>query len=514
MTDVDRSFPTEVEIRFRLPAETRARLEAHPAFHPTRATAPETLRQVTTYFDTADLALAGHGVSLRVRRSGNDRVQTVKWQARDGHPAFVRREVEWPIDGDEPDLSLAAETLAPVALWDAWSAGLRPTLVTDVERVRRYLLPSADAVIEATLGEGTLSAGPVQDDIQELELELKTGRPAQLYCLALDLHASVPLSLTVESKSARGRRLAAGAAPEAHKAETLHLPRSVSVAEGFRRIMGAGLAHLLANQPAASAGVVEGVHQMRIAVRRLRSALVLFERHLDARAATEIDVELKRLGRVLGEVRDWDVFCGGILPAAEHDIPEARPRFLEGPARVERGNAQRRLAGELGGPAFTSLVLRLAVWMEDYGADTAVFSGDEAKERLADLAPQLLDRLVRKARRRGRHIRRRSIEELHGLRKSLKKLRYSIEFLSSLIGRRRSRAYLKACKDLQEQLGTINDAALATELSGRLAGTAARTTLVPALSTMPGWSREHSSRHLRQLPAAWNKFKALPTPMH
>ena len=514
MTESDRPSPTEVEIRFSLPAQARPRLEAHPAFHPVRATAPEALHQVTTYFDTPDLALAGRGVSLRVRRSGDERVQTIKWQAPDGSSAFLRHEVEQTIDGDEPDLSLAAGTCAAAALGVARAAALRPVFATDVRRVRRYLLPSAGAVVEAVLGEGTLSAGPVREDIRELELELKAGPPAQLYRLALDLHAGVPLALAVERKSERGRRLAAGARPEARKAGAPRLPRGVGVVEGARRVLTAGLAHLLANQPAASAGVAEGVHQMRIAVRRLRSAIVLFERHLDPRAAADIDVELRRLGRLLGEVRDWDVFCGGILPAAEHDLPEARPLLLKGPAREERDDAQRRLAEELAGPAFTALVLRLAVWAEEEAGGTQPPGDARAAERLADLAPDLLDRLVRKARRRGRRIRRRSTEELHALRKSLKKLRYSVEFLSGVIGRKRSRAYLRACKDLQEQLGTINDAALATDLCGRLAGAAARTTLAPALGAVPEWGRAHAARHVRRLPAAWDRFSALPAPTH
>jgi inorganic triphosphatase YgiF len=505
--------PTELELRFTLPAEARLELEAQSAFQPTRSTAPETLRQVTTYFDTPDLALASRGVSLRIRRCGDERVQTVKWQARDGHGAFARHEVEQVVAGDEPDLSLQADTSLPTALEQASPAALRPAFVTDVERVRRYLLPTEDTVVEAAIGEGILSAGSEREPIRELELELKAGHPAQLYRLALDIHAHVPLSLSVESKHERGQRLAAGTARKAQKAEELCLPRGISVVEGFRQILAAAHTHLLANQPAASAGMADGVHQMRIAVRRLRSAMALFEPHLDPVVATEIDAQLRRLGRVLGEVRDWDVFCGSILPAAEHDIPETGPRLLRGPARVERDDAQRRLADELDGPAFTSLVLRLALWIEEQAANMPDFADNRSSGRLVDLAPELLGRLVRKAHRRGRHIRRRPVEELHSLRKSLKKLRYSVEFLSGVIGRKRSHAYLKACKDLQEQLGTINDAALATELCGRLAQAAARTTLAPALSTLPEWSREHGERHLRRLPKAWDRFTALPASM-
>jgi inorganic triphosphatase YgiF len=514
MTDVENTRALETEVRFSLPAEARSRLEAHPAFDPTRATAPETLHQVTTYFDTPDLALARHGVSLRVRRNGEARVQTVKWREHDGHSPFGRGEREWPVDRDEPDLSLVADTPAGAALEGCGPVALRPAFVTDVRRARRYLLPEADTVVEAVLDEGTISAGSVREGFQELELELKAGDPVRLYRLALELSGALPLALSVASKSERGHRLATGAMPAAWKAEPLDLPRGIDAAEGFRRILGAALVQLLANQPAAAAGEADGVHQMRIAVRRLRSAIALFRPHLVSPDAARFDAELKRLGRVLGQVRDWDVFRGEVLPAAGRYAPEAQPRLLEGPASEERAEAYRRLADELGGPAFTSLVLGLAVWAEERPEGTPVLADGHSGERLADLAPELLRRTVRKALRRGRRIRRRSPEELHDLRKSLKRLRYSVEFLSGLCGRKRTRAYLRACKDLQERLGAINDAALAAEMTGRLAGVAARTTLAPAFGAVSEWSEERGTGHLRRLPDAWDRFKALPPPVH
>ena len=516
MTDAEDIHPLETELRFSLPAEARARLEAHPALHPTRATAPETLRLVTTYFETPDLALARRGISLRVRRGGGGgaRVQTVKWPAQGGGSPFGRGEREWPVDRDEPDLSLLGDTPAGEALEECGDAGLKPAFVTDVRRARRFLLPGSDTVVEAAVDEGTISAGTTRRKFQELELELKAGRPGQLYRLALDLNGAVPLALSVESKAERGHRLATGAASDTRKAGALDLPRGLAAEEGFRRIVGAALAHLVANHPAAADGQAEGVHQMRIAVRRLRSVIALFRRHLDPGAVERFGAELRRLGRVLGAARDWDVFCGEVLPAAERDAPEAQPRLLEGPAAAERAEAHRRLAEELGGPAFTSLVLGLAAWAEGGPEGTPVLTGDHAGDRLADLAPGLLDRVARKARRRGRRIRRRSGEELHDLRKSLKKLRYSVEFVSGLCGRKRARAYLEACKELQEELGAINDAALAAEMAGRLAAVAARSTLAPAFGAVSEWGRERGTEHFRRLPRAWTRFKALPPPAH
>ncbi len=106
----------------------------------------------------------------------------------------------------------------------------------------------------------------------------------------------------------RGYRLAAGEKPKAHKAEEIELPRDVPVVEGFRRIIGSGLGQFIANLPLCSTDDPEPLHQARIAIRRMRSALVLFEPYLEPEATARFEATLKQFGRILGEARDRDVF--------------------------------------------------------------------------------------------------------------------------------------------------------------------------------------------------------------
>src|SRR3954463_5749840 len=109
MTQPVADQPIEVELKLRLSALGRAELERHPTF---QAAAPEERHELTTYFDTPDVFLAERGISLRVRRNGDRRVQTVKLQG-DGTAVAARRgEWEWPIEQDRPDLSRLAETPA------------------------------------------------------------------------------------------------------------------------------------------------------------------------------------------------------------------------------------------------------------------------------------------------------------------------------------------------------------------------------------------------------------------
>ena len=99
--------------------------------------------------------------------------------------------------------------------------------------------------------------------------------------MALELNSAVPFDIEVESKAARGFRLKEGLPPQVSKPSAMRLKSDDLVIEALRAIIGETLGHLLKNQPAALAGDPEGVHQVRIAVRRIRSALRLFSPHLE-----------------------------------------------------------------------------------------------------------------------------------------------------------------------------------------------------------------------------------------
>jgi CHAD domain-containing protein len=107
---------------------------------------------------------------------------------------------------------------------------------------------------------------------------------------------------------------------------------------------------------------------------------------------------------------------------------------------------------------------------------------------------------------RGRHVGRRSGEELHRLRKSLKKLRYSADYLSGLFGHKSVKAYLKTCKELQELLGQINDAAMAVTLAERLARHG-RTDLAGGIGAVAQWADARRQKALHRLPDAWDAFR-------
>ncbi len=490
----------ELEVKFHLPSEADASLEGHSTL---QSVDVRQAHEVTTYFDTPAGDLVREGLNLRVRRHGMRHVQTLKLDGRH-NGAFARNEWEWPVRTESPNLDLLAGTPAAALLSKA--AALQPVFVTDVQRTTRTLRRDG-ATIEAAVDRGRIDAGEATEKICELELELKDGDPDAVYRLAAMLHADVPMTLGAESKADRGWRLRTGRAREAVKQVGVELPSDATAAEAFRRIVNGVLAHLMANQPAAATGDAEGVHQMRVAIRRLRAALMLFRPQLESHAEARFTEALRDLGRIFGEARDWDVFCMEMLVSAEeHGVATSWLDLLRGPAEAQRRAAHARVVNEMQRPALTAVVLGLAEW----GAP----GGSARHVPLADLAPQLVSRLEHKVLRRGgHHINRCLEEELHALRKALKKLRYSIEFLAPLYRHKEVKSYLRGCKRLLKQLGMLNDAVVTVALAEQLGGER-RAELAPAVAALAGWAADRQRKARRHIQEDWHAFRSVPLPTH
>jgi CHAD domain-containing protein len=297
-----------------------------------------------------------------------------------------------------------------------------------------------------------------------------------------------------------------GKTPRASKAPDVSVACDTSAGNTFRHIVRSGLAHLLANVQAAQCADAEGVHQLRVAVRRLRAALVLFKPTLRPGLVDRFTDELRRIGGIFGKARDWDVFVLETLAAAEKDIPQSS-RFdpLREAAQPERTIAHRGLCKEVGSLAFTRLVLGITSWIE--GGTHAPLGDEEVDKPVTEIAPELLDRMLCKVIERGWNLHRACREELHALRKAIKKLRYSIEFFSCLYPQKRVDAYLRPCKELQELLGLINDAAMTIGLAERL-GQAGRDDLAPVIGVLREWTAKRGEKALRNVPKPWQAFRS------
>lgn len=504
MTDQHLSTPQEIELKLDFPAEAHALVAQHVTLLENVAPVVHT-HLVTIYYDTPDLALSRSGLSLRVRRSGRHHVQTLK-SGGDNALATHRNEWEWPVRTTRPDITLLDVTPAAI-LKPMLDGKLVPVFRSDIQRAI-HMMRCEDAVIEIAIDEGSVRAGKTEEQVHEVELELKNGPVLPLYHLAIRLQADLPLHISAQTKAGRGYRLLTRHSAQVTPARAPVLSAKITAADGFRRIMREDMDSLVNNLPAVKADDMEGIHQMRVAIRRLRTTLQLFSVCLDDTKATQFEDGLQRIGRILGAARDWDVFSTETLRTASPALPmQDGWQALNTAATGLRTQVHNALQQELAGPDITACVLALTAWMED-----APFRVSHKKmdHKLIALAPDLLDRVTRKVVRRGRHISHLSATELHSLRKTLKKLRYSVDSMASLYPTRKVKSYLKHCRRLQSCLGDINDAAVALTLTDRLR------CIQPDLSTeacdtVIRWSKKRRQQAMRRLPQAWSAFhKATP----
>ncbi len=489
-----------------------------------RAAVPEggaerTERLRSTYFDTGDFRLRRRGFTLRIRAEGERLIQTLKAEAAPGSGAALRRR-EWsqPVESFTPRLPAATDPAVRAAMRMIRPAELAPAFSADVLRrtatIRVDAPGRAGAVVEVARDSGEIAAGGKRTPVSELELELREGPPSALYDLAMAVQSRAPLRIQTASKAKRGYVLAAGEGYAGHKARAPALEPGISVDRALDGIFRACLDHCVANQDAVLAGTdPEGVHQFRVALRRLRSAFAVFAAVLPSAEVARLDREAKGFLDALGPARDWDVFVAETLAS----VRAARPRDSSLEALAAAAEAARRRAYEraeaLHAPGYTTFLLALGRWIETAGWRDG--AGGAALDRpLARLAGALLDERHGRVLKRGRGLQRQSDERRHRLRIALKKLRYASDFFATQFPGATTRRHVKAARRLQDDFGRLNDAAVAERLLEGLlrsrAGGAGDAALALGAGQVVGWNAVARSGSLAAIAGKWRRFTKLP----
>lgn len=450
--------PLEIELKLEYEPADRERLLASELLG---AAVPENRRLTATYFDTPDFRLDKAGYALRIRREGENRTQTVKASASRSAGLFVRGEWEMPVHGDGPVLDDRAGPLCQM-IDAATLERIAPVFFTDVDR-RSGLIPQPEAgLIEFAVDAGEVRSGSRTLPLNEIELELKQGRPGELFGLARALDRLVPLRLGVQTKSERGYALAGEKAFTAVKAEPIRLDPAISTADAFQTIANSCLRQYRLNEALLlRAGTAEPLHQARVALRRLRSALSLFRPLFESdERATQLIDELRWLAGELGAIRDIDV----LLPTLEASERPALAALRE--LRFDH------LRGLLDEDRARLLPLGIAEWLA-----TGAWRAEPADVTIRDrdivlFAGERLDRLRKRIKREGKDLAALADDARHEVRKEAKRLRYAAEFFVSLYpgrkARRRLSRFLDRLEALQDKLGSLNDIAAAPALIEQL----------------------------------------------
>ena len=465
----------------------------------------------TVYYDTPERALFQRGMSLRVRRSGKHFIQTLKLLPDIGRP-LARRQWETPVDGITPDLARlpAAEigdpvtTLAPDALV--------PAFATKVRRHARQLdLP--DASVEIVFDEGTIEAGARQEVLSEIELELKRGNAGVLFDLGTQLLDAAPLQVGTRSKAERGYALAFDVVQPAAKAKPVSITAEHAVDDVIALLVGACWHHLLNNHAVAKEGFdPEGVHQMRVALRRLRTICALFRREIPSPSFEAINGEARWLMQQLGQTRDWDVFATTTVSRLVATTPEVDLGGLREAVERQRKSSYSALQAVLTDPRYSRFLLSLGHWVERRGWRNEIDSDALAvlSQPVPTLADKILARLHRKALKRGAQFRQLDTDAQHGLRIDLKKLRYAAEFFLPLYTiHAPAKRYVARLARLQNSLGRACDIASTRTLLGSI-GQDDQAALHLAIGTVTGWQARDQIEVAKTLRKRWRRFKATP----
>jgi len=459
---------------------------------------------VSTYYDTADRALARRGWALRVRQHDGNFVQTVKSTGMVGDTPLARGEWEDPVASALPDPRAgdSGRFLTPDI-----ADRLKPLFRTEVTRLVTELSPTTGVRIEAAIDRGEICApgkSPVER-ISEIELELKNGPVTALYDLALQLLEVAPLRFEQRSKADRGYRLAAGGPSVATvRARPFSLDPGLSADAALQRIGVACLDQAIRSEDAIIAGQADAVHQMRVAIRRLRAALSGFRDILPVEPRRWASGELRWLAGVLGDARNLDVFDSVLLGPVRGMLPDARQ--LDAALKRRRRAAYAAAGRAIRSPRYTALMLRLLRWFDSCGWREGDSATREPHRPIGEIAPKLLDQRRRAAKKAGKGFAGQSPEDRHRLRIALKKLRYTGELLGGLYDPSRVHKFTERLKRLQDDLGHANDLRVGEAIVAELARNGANTGIMDAGRQVIDFHRHRVAdlepkvrKHLRRL---------------
>ena len=428
---------------------------------------PTFRRLKSVYFDAPDQALRKRGISLRLDTEGRQRLQ--KLEVSDV-AAGSRREIEVEVTGDTPDISRIENRQLGEIIEDASSeGGLAPLFETDV---KRRVLPVAlhGTDIDVNLDTGELTGAGRRAPICEAQLELRKGDPARLYELALALHASLPLQIEDRSTATRGYDLISGARPEPVRTMPIVIDRQMTVGDAFVTVARACLGHLRANQRVVSeTDDPEGVHQMRVALRRLRTLVGAFRKAMDPRAEAFFKEKCRWLHSAIGPARDWDVFILETLAplmATRGDDPALAALRLHAVNFRER--AYRTARRTLNLPAHTELFLQADAWFETGDWGISRDRGAVLAEPVVPWAERVLRKFARRLHRSVGDASDMAPSELHAARISVKKLRYASDFFRCLFPLDAVSGYTSRLREIQDVLGSLNDIDTGCKLVGAL----------------------------------------------
>ena len=434
----------EIELKFQLPESKKK--SVLQALKPKTA---QKIRLQAKYYDTTEHLLAQNHMAIRLRQEGDHWVQTFKASGKN-HLERIEHEVHLGQCDIEPELNLElfSENKVVKDLLDQVLGEQQQLMLqfkTDVQRTFKiFSIDETD--IEVCLDDGIVSAAELSEKICEVEFELKQGSPEQLILFTQEWVKKYQLWLDVRSKAERGNLLSIQQkASPAVKAKSLILSKKDSPDAAIRKMVSNTLQQLLPNVAVIADGFAdpEHIHQARIAIRRMRSIFKSFKSWSE-----DIDPlwepQLKQIFQALGTTRDLDVVRDEILP----ELLKADAPFQNLPETAIIDEQLHLLFQKT-----ETMCLLLQLLAFTYHEQTNHKESSKLKKKIEKSLNQLHQNIIHDA----DHFSQLEVEARHRTRKRCKRLRYCIEFVSSLYDGKSVKKYLKQLQAVQDKLGLYND---------------------------------------------------------
>ncbi|MGB8517234.1 MAG: CHAD domain-containing protein [Gallionella sp.] len=453
----------ETELKLRVTPAHLAKLKRHALLKAHQLARPVTRRLYNVYFDTPELDLHQAAMALRLRRSGKQWLQTLKGGGFVQAGLHQRNEWEVPVAGEALDFSAAVTTEWDTLLPVAWREKLQPVFVTDFSRSSR-MVDWQGAHIEVCMDSGHITASTRSHEICELELELKSGAPQQLFSLALAILDIVPVEIEMVNKAEYGFRLQGNFIAQPYKHQPATLTSHDDLTQGLQAAIWSCLLHCQKNWRGAMGGTnPDFLHQVRVALRRLRVLLRFAYQLRSDEQLARLSAEIADISVLLGAVRDWDVFIAQTLQPLR-DAASQPDGFaaLVSAAHRQRTTCHAALLEQA--REMQSLILRFSIWMHGDYWQRAEKIAPPAQE----FAAHKLNKLAHRFALTVGVLDENDAEELHELRILAKKLRYSAEAFSGWFDDKYTGSFLNALAEVQQVLGLINDATVAHHLLDEL----------------------------------------------
>jgi len=501
----------EIELKLELDPmaqEALKRIGAIEGFAAGRAVT-KTLQSI--YFDTPDQALRKAKISLRVRKSGRSWIQTAKLGTGVLGGLSSAVEAEHPVKSRALDFSVIEDTAVREKLAEIiGDAELVECFETVMKRTARQLSRDSDgAEIELALDTGNILAGGGSQPLTELEMELKAGPSLAVFEAAKALLKDVPFRFSPFSKAERGFRFAEGktageGAP--YFAEPVVFAAGISAEHAFRDVLRSCLTQISENRIAVlTSEDPEGPHQLRVGLRRLRSAFRLFRPILNPATVAPLDQMARTIASEAGDLRDLDVLIDEIVAP----LVEKAPESLSFDALLADLNATRAkstrdtLTEHLKSEEVNGFLLDLAAYTEGRGwldpenfEQTALLA-----QPIEEFSARALAKQWKKVLKYGKRLEELAVAERHEMRKAMKKMRYGIEFFGCLYPQDTVKPFLKRMKKLQDIFGYLNDVAMAEKLPEKYTASGKDSKeAVQAIGFVIGW-------HEAQCQAMWQHAK-------